>query len=267
LIKNSTMGLLKNKNIVVIGGTTGIGLSAAKAFVANGANVVIVGRNADNVAEAKNSIGKNVEAISGDAANAETASHAIDFCLKRFGDFDGLYHVAGGSGRKMGDGPLHELTVEGWNKTLELNLTSLMLSNQAAVKTFLSLNKGGTILNMGSVLGFSPSPGYFSTHAYAAAKSAIIGFSKSVAAYYARNNIRVNIIAPALVETPMAQRAATDGTILSFIKTKQPLDGGRIGHPADLDGIAVYFMSDQSKFTTGQVIAVDGGWSISEGQF
>jgi NAD(P)-dependent dehydrogenase (short-subunit alcohol dehydrogenase family) len=120
---------------------------------------------------------------------------------------------------------------------------------------------------MGSVLGYSPSPQYFSTHAYAAAKSAIIGFSKSIAAYYARNNIRVNVIAAALVETPMAQRAAEDENILSFIRTKQPLDGGRIGHPADLDGLAVYFMSDLSKFTTGQVVAVDGGWTISEGQF
>jgi NAD(P)-dependent dehydrogenase (short-subunit alcohol dehydrogenase family) len=84
-------------------------------------------------------------------------------------------------------------------------------------------------------------------------------------AYYAKNNIRVNVIAPALVETPMAQRAANDEIILSFIKTKQPLDGGRIGHPSDLDGMAVYFMSDQSKFTTGQIIAVDGGWIIVDG--
>ena len=112
-----------------------------------------------------------------------------------------------------------------------------------------------------------PSPKYFTTHAYAAAKSAIIGFSKSIAAYYAKNNIRINVIAPALVETPMARRAADDDVIQSFIKTKQPLDGGRIGEPKDLDGLAVYFMSNQSKFTTGQVIAVDGGWCISEGQF
>ena len=167
----------------------------------------------------------------------------------------------------MGDGPLHELTLDGWNKTLELNLTSLMLSNQAAVRQFLDQGSGGSILNMGSVLGYSPSPLYFSTHAYAAAKSAVIGFSKSIAAYYAKSNIRVNVIAPALVETPMAQRAANDQAILSFSKTKQPLDGGRIGYPEDLDGLATYFMSDLSKFTTGQTVAVDGGWSISEGQY
>ena len=256
---------LKDKNIVIIGGTTGLGLSAAKAFIAEGAKVVVVGRNADSVAEAKTILGKNAEAFSGDATVPGTVVKAIEICIQTGGGFDGLYHVAGGSGRKMGDGPLHELSLDGWNKTLELNLTSLMLSNQAAIKKFLELKKGGAILNMSSVLGFSPSPEFFSTHAYAAAKSAVFGFTKSIAAYYAKDNIRVNVIAPALVETPMAQRAAGDENILSFIKTKQPLDGGRIGKPEDLDGLAVYFMSEQSRFTTGQVIAVDGGWSISEG--
>jgi NAD(P)-dependent dehydrogenase (short-subunit alcohol dehydrogenase family) len=261
------MNQLHNKNIVIIGGTTGLGLSAAKAFTSNGANVVVVGRNEESVNAAKNWLGSKAVAFSGDATQETTATNAIETCIKEFGSFDGLYHVAGGSGRKMGDGPLHELTLEGWNKTMELNLTSLMLSNQAAIKKFLEQKKGGTILNMGSVLGYSPSPHYFTTHAYAAAKSAIIGFSKSIAAYYAANNIRINVIAPALVETPMAQRAANDESILSFIKTKQPLDGGRIGKAEDLDGLALYFMSDASAFTTGQVIAVDGGWGVSEGQY
>jgi NAD(P)-dependent dehydrogenase (short-subunit alcohol dehydrogenase family) len=261
------MSLLKNKHIVIIGGTTGLGLSAAKAFVANGAHIVVVGRNTDSIAEAKKILRATAEVIEGDATKPGTAEDAINTCLQKFGAFDGLYHVAGGSGRKMGDGPLHELTLGGWNTTLELNLTSLMLSDRAAIKKFLELKRGGTILNMSSVLGFAPSPEFFSTHAYAATKSAVIGFSKSVAAYYAKDNIRVNVIAPGLVETPMAQRAANDEKIRDFIKTKQPLDSGRIGRPSDLDGLAIYFMGDQSKFTTGQVIAVDGGWSISEGQY
>lgn len=257
------MDLLKNKNIVIIGGTTGLGLSAAKAFTANGARVVVVGRDENSVKAAGALLGNAALAISGDAVKEATAPTAIDACIENFGSFDGLYHVAGGSGRKMGDGPLHELSLEGWNKTLELNLTSLMLSNRAALRKFLALGRAGTILNMGSVLGYSPSPAFFSTHAYAAAKSAIIGFTKSVAASYAKHNIRVNVIAPALVETPMSQRASKDESIRSFIQTKQPLDGGRIGEPQDLDGLATYFMSEQSRFTTGQVVAVDGGWSIS----
>jgi NAD(P)-dependent dehydrogenase (short-subunit alcohol dehydrogenase family) len=257
---------LSGKNIVIVGGTTGIGLSAAKAFIANGAHVVVIGRNEESVAASKKILGDNAEAIKGDAIQPATAVEAIQACIAKFGGFDGLYHVAGGSGRKMGDGPLHELTLEGWNKTLELNLTSLMLSNQAAVRHFLNTGTRGTILNMGSVLGYSPSPKYFSTHAYAASKAAIIGFSKAIASYYAKDDIRINVITPALVETPMASRASADEEILSFISTKQPLDGGRIGKPSDMDGLAVYFMSDLSKFTTGQVVAVDGGWSVSEGQ-
>ena len=260
------MGNLHNKGIVIVGGTTGLGLSAAHAFIANGARVIIVGRNPESATNAEKDLGKNAISICGDACEENTAKLAINLCIERFGTFDGLYHVAGGSGRTMGDGPLHELSLEGWNKTLELNLTSLMLSNQAAVSKFIELGSSGSILNMSSVLGFSPSPKYFSTHAYAAAKSAIIGFSKSIAAYYIQKNIRINVIAPALVETPMAKRAAGDENITSFIKTNQPLDGGRIGQPEDMNGLALYFMSNQSKFTTGQVIAVDGGWSISEGQ-
>ena len=259
--------MLRGKKIVIIGGTAGIGLAAAKAFQANGAQLVLVGRNDESLLAVKSMLASSTTTVvGGDAKLESTAIDAIETCINSFGGFDGLYHVAGGSGRKMGDGPLHELSLEGWNKTLELNLTSLMLSNQAAVNKFLELKQGGSILNMSSVLGFSPSPKHFSTHAYAAAKSAVIGFSKSIAAFYAKNNIRVNVIAPSLVETPMAQRAASDPEISSFIKEKQPLDGGRIGQPEDLTGLAVYFMSDLSKFTTGQLIAVDGGWSISEGQ-
>ncbi len=258
--------MLTGKNIVVAGATTGLGLSAALAFIKQGARVVVIGRNEESAAEASVLLNDNGKAVTGDAANEKTVPHAIEVCIEAFGSFTGLYHVAGGSGRRFGDGPLHELTLDGWDKTLQLNLTSLMLSNKAAVKQFMRQHTGGTILNMSSVLGYSPSPEYFVTHAYSAAKAAIIGFTKSIASYYAKHNIRINTVAPALVETPMAKRAAGDEKILAFIKTKQPLDGGRLGHAGDLDGIACYFMSDDSKFTTGQLIAVDGGWGISDGQ-
>ncbi|NND34268.1 MAG: SDR family oxidoreductase [Saprospiraceae bacterium] len=258
--------MLLGKNIVIIGGTTGIGLSAALAFIELGANVVAIGRNAESCALAKEQFGIQGMTLSCDARDATAAPQAIAECQKRWGDLHGLYHVAGGSGRKFGDGPLHDLTLEGWRATLDLNLTSVMLSNRAAVQTFLTQGHGGVILNMGSVLGHYPSPVHFSTHAYAAAKAAIVGFSKSTAAYYAKDDIRVNVIAPALVETPMAKRAAEDPAISEFIKTKQPLGGGRIGWPTDLDGAASLLLSDQASFITGQVLNIDGGWSISEGQ-
>jgi NAD(P)-dependent dehydrogenase (short-subunit alcohol dehydrogenase family) len=258
---------LQGKNIVIIGGTTGMGFSAALTFVHAGAHVVVTGKDAGTTAPASDRLGDGGIAIHSDATEAGSAEDAITRCHDLYGHVDGLYHVAGGSGRKMGDGPLHEMTLEAWNHTLALNLTSMMLSNQAAIRYFLDQGRGGTILNMGSVLGFSPSPRYFSTHAYATAKAAVVGFSKSIAAYYASRNIRVNVIAPGLIETPMAERAAKDAEIMQFIRNKQPLDGGRIGRPADIDGLALYFMSDSSRFTTGQVVAVDGGWSVSEGQY
>jgi len=257
---------LENKSLVVIGGTSGLGFSAARAFLSAGAKVVIVGRDGDKVEAAEKELGRNVIGFTADAIDPKSAPAAINIAIGNFQRFDGLYHVAGGSGRRQGDGPLHELTDDGWRYTVDENLTSLVYSNRAAVQQFLKQQHGGSILNMSSVLGFSPSPHFFGTHAYATAKAAIIGLTKSAAAYYAPAAIRCNAIAPALVATPMSERAQGNHEILRFIATKQPLDGGRIGDPSDLDGAAVFFMSDDSKFVTGQVLAVDGGWSVSEGQ-
>ncbi len=258
---------LQDRTIVIIGGTTGLGLSGALACVKEGSKVVVVGRNSDSAGAARDQIGTDrARAIVGDATDPETARRAIDEAITAFGRFDGLYHVAGGSGRSFGDGPLHELTDEGIQKTLDLNLMSMMRSNRAAVQSFLQRDVPGVVLNMGSVLGFSPSPAFFVTHAYAAAKSAVIGFTKSCAAYYANDGVRFNGIAPALVATPMARRAAGDEVIQQFIRTKQPLDGGRMGRPDDLDAGVVFLLSDQSKFVTGQTLVIDGGWTISEGQ-
>jgi NAD(P)-dependent dehydrogenase (short-subunit alcohol dehydrogenase family) len=260
---------LTGKRIVIIGGTTGLGLSAARAMVAENASVVVVGRNPDSAHDAQAALDAiapgMAHAMTGDATAAETAETAISRCIEMFGGFDALYHVAGGSGRSFGDGPLHDITEEGIDRTLDLNLKSVILSNRAAVRSFLDRRIPGAILNMGSVLGYSPSPRHFSTHVYAAAKAAIIGFSKSAAARYAADDIRFNVIAPALVETPMAKRAAENAEILGFIRHKQPLDGGRIGKPEDLDALAVCLLSDGGRYITGQVIAVDGGWSVSEG--
>jgi NAD(P)-dependent dehydrogenase (short-subunit alcohol dehydrogenase family) len=257
---------LEDKVIVVVGGTTGLGLSASRAIVGAGGKVVAVGRSQESARAAVDEIGDAYAALPGDATDPYTTPTAIDLAIANFGGFHGLYHVAGGSGRKMGDGPLHEVTNRGWEETLRLNLTSMMMSNRAGVRQFMKQGGGGVVLNMGSVLGFSPSPRYFGTIAYSAAKAAIVGMTKSAAACYAREGIRFNVVAPALVETPMARRAAGDEEILAFIRTKQPLDGGRIGRAEDVDAAVVYLLSDQAKFVTGQVLCVDGGWCVSEGQ-
>jgi NAD(P)-dependent dehydrogenase (short-subunit alcohol dehydrogenase family) len=248
--------------VVVMGGTTGLGLSAAQALVANGALVVVSSRSEANVQAALKLLGDPARGFAGDAAQPETAERAVALAVQAFGRLDALYHVAGGSGRSRGDGPLHELTDEGLRYTLDLNLNSILLSNRAAVKQFMKQGGGGVILNMGSVLGWSPSPEFFASHAYAAAKAGIIGFSKSIASYYAPQNIRVNVIAPALVETPMSQRAVGNEDIQRFIVAKQPLDGGRVGAPQDVEGAALFLLSRAANFITGQVLAVDGGWTV-----
>jgi NAD(P)-dependent dehydrogenase (short-subunit alcohol dehydrogenase family) len=271
---------LNGKVIVVVGGTTGLGLSGAVACIDAGARVVVVGRNPDHAAAAVAQLGGNSRSIIGDATDSDTARRAVQRAVDEFGRLDGLYHVAGGSGRRRGDGPLHTITDDGWDYTLRLNLTSVFHSNRAAIGQFLVQRSPGAILNMGSVLGFSPSPRYFSTHAYAAAKAAIEGLSRSAAAYYAPHDIRINVVTPALVETPMSERAVGDEAVMRYIAAKQPLDGpndvplhgggvnrtGRVGRPSDLDAAVVYFLSDQSRFVTGQTLAVDGGWSVTEGQ-
>lgn len=257
---------LSDRAFVVVGGTSGLGLSAVRALVRNGAGVVAIGRDPEKARGVAGELGDAVRAVSADAIDPETAPTAIDLCAKAFGRFDGVYHVAGGSGRRFGDGPLHSVSDDGWDRTLELNLKSIFLSNRAATRWFLEQGRGGSILDCGSILGQSPSPHFFATHAYAAAKAALIGMAKACAAHYAPNGIRFNVVAPALVATPMSRRAQENPEIQEFIRTKQPLDGGRMGVPEDLDAAVVWLLSDASRFVTGQVIAVDGGWSVSEGQ-
>jgi len=252
--------------VLVMGGTSGLGFSVARCLVDQGARVVVCSRSQEKVRQAVESLGVNCVGIAGDAADSETAERAVELAVKSFGRLDALYHVAGGSGRAKGDGPLHEMSDDGWSYTTDVNLSSVVFSNRAAVRQFLAQGGGGCVLNMGSVLGWSPSPEFFASHAYAAAKAAIIGFSKSIAAYYAKSNIRVNVIAPALVETPMSERAFGNEAILEFVSKKQPLEGGRAGLPSDVDGAAVFLLSRSARFITGQVLAVDGGWTVSEGR-
>jgi NAD(P)-dependent dehydrogenase (short-subunit alcohol dehydrogenase family) len=256
--------ILKGKNIIIAGGTSGIGLAAVHFFLNEGANIVSIGKNnEENLPHAT----AHLQWVFGDLRKEETIQQAIKVCIEHYRTIHGLLHVAGGSGRTFGDGPLHLLTEEGWEKTWQLNATSTMLSNRAIINVMLHHQHAGSIVNISSILASHPSPHFFSTHAYAAAKAAIIGLSKSAAAFYAKNNIRINVISPGLVDTPMAARAKANEEIMQFIQTKQPLDGGRISKAEDIVGMAAFLLSDQSKFITGQEIAVDGGWSISDGQF
>ena len=222
---------LQDKTILIIGGTSGLGLSAARACIAEGASVVVTGRNADKCELAQVQLGDKGLTLQADAMNREATESIFQETVRKFGELNGLYHVAGGSGRRMGDGPLHDISDEGWQYTLDLNLTSLFYSNRAAVRQFREQGSGGSVLNMTSVLADSPSPEHFATHTYAATKAGAVGLTKACAAYYAKDSIRFNAIAPSLFETPLAQRAVTDDAIMRYVRSKQPLDGGRAGQP------------------------------------
>jgi NAD(P)-dependent dehydrogenase (short-subunit alcohol dehydrogenase family) len=226
--------------------------------------LVVVGREPTPEVPQTETVQKRLEVILADAREPGVAERAIEQCAQRYGQFHALYHVAGGSGRAWGDGPLHTIPLEGWERTLELNLTTAFLSNGAAIRWFLRENQPGCILNCGSVLASSPSPNLFGTAAYATAKSALMGLTQAAAAAYAPHDIRVNLLAPGLTATPMSLRAQSNPVIQEFITRKQPLDGGRMGRPDDLDAAVIWLLSEGSRYVTGQVIAVDGGWSVSD---
>jgi len=263
-------GQLSNKRCLIVGGTSGIGWSAAKHFLKEGAQVAVAGldhpeflKDCAALVEAGGGCPLTAEC---DARDAKDVDRLFEFVLSVFGGLDVLYHVAGGSGRKSGDGPLHECTDDGWQATLDLNLKSTFLTNRAAIRHFLKHKQPGVILNMASVLALSPSPHHFDTCAYTAAKAGIIGMSRLAAARYAADGIRINVLAPGLIDTPMAQRAVQDEAIRGFLRTKQPLPAGP-GSPDACAGAAVFLCSDAAAFITGAVVPVDGGWSVSEGQY
>lgn len=252
--------ILEHKCILVAGGTSGIGLEAVKYFISQGASVVAIGRETEvQLPDTASLIN-----INGDLQVVDTIKIGFKTAMERFGHPNGLFHVAGGSGRSFGDGPLHEMTIEGWEKTLRLNAGTVMLTNQAFIKNCLEHNHSGSIVNLSTALTSSPYPKFFGTHGYAAAKAAVEGLSLAAAAMYATNNIRVNVISPGLTDTPMAKRALSDENIMNAVRHKQQLGGGRAVLPSDIVPMAALLLSDAGKFITGQNIRIDGGWSVTE---
>jgi NAD(P)-dependent dehydrogenase (short-subunit alcohol dehydrogenase family) len=263
----STVGRLETKRCLIVGGTSGIGLAAAWRFLGEGASLVLVGRAFNPNEPQLSQLGTLpcVRLIDKDVSDPSQVGEVFSQAVEYLGGLDVLYHVAGISGRRHGDGPLHECTDAGWRATIDANLTSVFLTNRAAVRHFLHQG-GGVILNMASVLAFAPSPRYFDTYTYAATKGGIIAMSRAAAARYASDGIRINVIAPSLIDTPMAARAVEDEAIRAFLHTKQPLAKGP-GRPEDCAGAAVFLCSDEARLITGVVLPVDGGWCVSEGQY
>ena len=247
--------------ILLITGATGIAEATALGAAAQGDSVFVIGRTEAHCRDLCTRL-PDAGYHACDLRDECAVAAAFDACLRRFGGVDALFNVAGISGRRFGDGPLHECSAEGWDITLDTNVRGMFLMCRSALKYWLDAGRPGAILNMASVLAFSPQAQHFAAHAYAASKGAIVSMSRAMAAYYASHQIRVNVIAPGLVRTPMSARAQSDDEILEFIAHKQPLSAGLLD-AADVAATALFLLGDQSRHMTGQVVGIDGGWAVS----
>ncbi len=250
-------------SVLIVTGSTGIAAAAVRQAAAGGARVVVASGDDESAWELAAETG--AECWVGDLARAPSADSVLSQCLSRFGRVDALFNAAGLSGRRFGDGPVHECSDEGWEVTLAHNLKTTFLMCRAVTARMLQQEISetgirGAIVNTGSILADSPEPRHFDTHAYAAAKGAIAAMSRSMAAYYAPHKIRVNAIAPGLVRTPASERAA--GELVEFLRKKQPLSGGMI-EAEDAARAALFLLSEDARPITGEVLAVDGGWRIT----
>ena len=249
------------KQVLLVTGSSGIAAATARLW-STGNPVFIVGING---AECKDLAMELHEAdcASADVRDEFAVQKAVSTCLDRFGRIDALFNVAGISARTAGDGPLHECKPEAWDLAMDVNAKGTFLMCREVLKVWMRDAQGGVILNCGSVLAQRPQRDYFATVGYAASKGAIEAMSRSAAAYYAPAGIRINVIAPGLVRTPMSARAQTDSHIAEYIAHKQPLCKGMLSSE-DVAKTARFLLSTDSSPMTGQVVTVDGGWTVSE---
>ena len=251
--------------VLIITGSTGIGAAAARLAAQQDARLVIA--TSDEVSGWELAAETGAECWTGDLRGANAADSVLTQCLSRFGRLDGLFNVAGLSGRRFGDGPLHEIEDEAWHTTIDHNLTMTFRMCRAALARMIVQRPDdegirGAIVNVGSVLVESPESKHFATHAYAAAKGAVAAMSRSMAAYYAPHGIRVNVVAPGLASTPAGERTHSDPVMQEFVRKKQPLTGGMI----DVAGVAraaLFLLGEEARAITGEILTIDAGWRFS----
>jgi NAD(P)-dependent dehydrogenase (short-subunit alcohol dehydrogenase family) len=251
--------------ILIVTGSTGIGAAAALRAAGQGARVLIATGDPESGWDLARQTGGEVWA--GDLTRSDSAASVLAQCVSKFGRVDALFNVAGLSGRRFGDGPAHECTDEGWEITLAHNLGIMFQMCRAVIGRMLEQEVGesgirGAILNMGSALAEAPEPRHFATHAYAAAKGAVISMSRSMAAYYAPHRIRINAIAPGLVRTPVSRPSEDRPELLELIRKKQPLTDGMID-AEDVARAAIFLLSEEGGPSPEEVLAVDAGWRVS----
>lgn len=241
--------MLKNKTAVITGGTRGIGFAIAKTFLDNGANVAVAGSRQETVDKALAQLteyGGRVMGICPDLCDPEAVGAAFAGVKEKFGSLDILVNNAGISSRTS----LYDYTVEEFGKIFDLNVKALFVCAQAAAR-IMKGQGGGVILNTSSMVSEFGQP---SGSGYPASKFAVNGLTRSWARELAKNQIRVNAVAPGVTATDMV--SALPKEMVDRISAGIPL--GRVGQPEDVANAFLYLASDQASYVTGTVLKVDG---------
>ena len=240
--------MFKEKVAIVTGGASGIGLATTKKLLSEGANVVILDLKMDE--EIINSLGENVLYLKCDVSNEENVKNCIEEIIKKFNHIDYLVANAGigGSASKP-----HEVSMDEWNKVISVNQTGIFLLNKYVINEMLKNGKGA-VVNTSSMYGLVGSTTSF---AYSASKGAINQMTRSLALTYARDNIRVNAIAPGYVDTPILSMVPDN--IKEAMGNELPI--GRLGKDTEIANLICYLLSDDASFITGAIIPIDGGFT------
>ena len=247
----------KDRTAVVTGGSSGIGKEVASRFVAEGGSVVITGRDTAKAEAAARQIdptGKHAAAHAGDIALPATSQAAVAKAIDRFGRLDVLFNNAGIFGPK----PFLEVDEAEYDRFVDIILKGKFFAAQAAAKAMKASGRGGAIVQTGSMwalqaIGATPSA------AYSAAKAGVHALVKNLAIELAPDRIRVNAIAPGVIETPVFSTFLTPEQVKAVLPTfnaMHPL--GRNGQPADAAEALLFLASDQASWITGVVLPVDG---------
>lgn len=247
------MTRLEGRTALVTGSGAGIGRAVAERFAREGARVVIADRDADGANAVAGGIGDGARAVVVDISNESSVEAAFAELTEAGWSPDVV--VANAGVQLFGqDAKAADLDLEVWRRTIDINLTGTFLTVKHAVRAMLA-SGGGSIILTGSPTGVNGEGQDFT--AYSASKAGIHGLTRTVAAAYARDGIRVNAVIPAYTETGLVTTISEDPRARAAIVGRIPV--GRAGRPEDVEGIMVFLASPDAEFATGALFAVDGG--------